>query len=164
MQDDEQQGSIENNFNCNVTNERRIMVHSRNSMYTILVLLLVAMKCLETDANAGSTHTSNGGSPLWVPDVPAAPYPHPEVTNNPNELYEPSIPGRPVVSEISSNSLRLTWSPPQKTIAATTGIASSIAEYRIYKQEYQWSESYKDGSSEGKKIICDQIVTVISII
>ena len=111
----------------------------------------------QVSGNAGSTYTNLGGDPVWVPDVPAAPYSHPEPNANPNILYEPSIPGRPVVSDITATSMRLTWSPPLLAVATAPGAASSsptapvatISEYRIYRQEYQWSQSYHDGASLG---------------
>ena len=82
---------------------------------------------------AFATISTGGGNPRWIPQAPDTPYVHPEFSNS-NQLHEPSMPGKPVVSEIRSDSVRLTWDAPKSTGG------SALSEYRIYKQEYRFAE------------------------
>ena len=99
-------------------------------------------------ANLGSTTAPTGGSPTWIPALPAAPFAHPE-PSIPSALHEPSIPGTPVVSHIQSTSLRLSWNPPVSTSTGNNPPPATIEYYRIYKQEYQWTTNHRDGGSHG---------------
>ena len=103
-----------------------------------MFLLVLKLLATCTAQQHGSTAAPAGGTPLWIPDLPAAPLPHPENTR-PNQLYEPSIPGQPVVSEIQATSLRLSWSPPLQASTGDNAPPATIQSYRIYQQEYQWT-------------------------
>jgi len=113
----------------------------------LLLLLLTHHHLHQAMANLGDTHTSTGGDPIWTPALPAAPYSHPE--NVANQLYEPSIPGQPIVSEITASSMRLTWAPPLSASTGSGAPPATIQYYRIYQQEYQWTINHKDHSSTG---------------